>query len=106
MLLTTGVLWGCAEINGAGRWFPDNREYLGECTPPSGNEGGCWWFAFSPAGQVDFASGDDILYRGYYRIRSGRIRITAPNHRDLEVGLSAAQDTLWLPHGGHAVRVE
>ncbi|CAN5224201.1 hypothetical protein BH23GEM2_BH23GEM2_20190 [soil metagenome] len=97
---------GCADIDSLSRWFPDAREYLGECTPPSHGESSCWWFAFTPAGVVDFASGGDILYRGDYRINGIRVRVTTPQHPDLDLRLSPAQDTLWLPHGGHAVRIE
>ena len=106
ILAAGGLIAGCADLNDPGRWFPDARAYLGECGPPGQGEGGCWWFAFTPVGWVDFTSGDDIAYRGEYHINGERISVTADQHSDLDLRLSADQDTLWLPCGAYILRVE
>jgi hypothetical protein len=106
MLAAAGLITGCADLNDSGSWFPEAREYLGECGPPGQGEGGCWWFAFTPVGRVDFASGDDIAYLGEYRINGERVRVTADQHSDLDLRLSADQDTLWLPYGAYILRIE
>ena len=106
MLLATGLITGCAELNDSGRWFPDARRYQGECMPPQADEGGCWWFAFTPTGRVDFTSGGDIAYIGEYRISGERVRVTAAQHSDLDLRLSADQDTLWLPQGSYILRTK
>lgn len=105
-LVTAGLIAGCANTEGSGGWFPDARRYQGECIPPAEDEGGCWWFAFTPTGRVDFTSGGDIAYIGEYRIRGSQMSVTAPQHSDLELGLSADQDTLWLPHGTFILRIK
>ena len=105
-LVTAGLIAGCAKTEGLGGWFPDARRYQGECIPPQEDEGGCWWFAFTPTGRVDFTSGGDIAYSGEYRIRGSQISVIARQHSDLELGLSADQDTLRLPHGTFILRIK
>jgi len=104
MLVAAAVAAGCADTSDPGSWFPDARRYQGDCIPPQEDEGGCWWFAFTPAGRVDFTSGGDIAYSGEYRIHGSTVRVTAAQHTDLDLGLSANQDTLWLPHGDFILR--
>lgn len=106
MLAAVGLMTGCAELNDSGSWFPDARRYQGECMPPEADEGGCWWFAFTPAGRVDFTSGGDIAYIGEYRINGERVSVTAAQHSDLDLRLSADQDTLWLPQGSYILRTK
>lgn len=106
VLLATGLIAGCADLNDSGLWFPDARRYQGECIPPQADEGGCWWFAFTPTGRVDFTSGSDIAYIGEYRINGERVRVTAAQHSDLDLRLSADQDTLWLPQGTYILRTK
>ncbi|HEX6249805.1 MAG TPA: hypothetical protein VFZ56_00070 [Gemmatimonadaceae bacterium] len=105
-LVAVAGLIACAELNDSGHWFPDARRYQGECIPPQEDEGGCWWFAFTPAGRVDFTSGSDIAYIGEYRINGDRVRVTAAQHSDLDLRLSADQDTLWLPQGSYILRTK
>jgi hypothetical protein len=106
MLVAVGVAAGCADHDDSGSWFPDARRYQEDCVPPQEDEGGCWWFAFTPAGRVDFTSGGDIAFVGEYRIKGERIRVTAAQQIDLDLGLSADQDTLWLPHGDYILRTK
>jgi hypothetical protein len=86
------------------RFFPEEREYLGACTASPGLEGGCWWAAFRAGGIVDYATGDDIAYRGQYGIQRDLVIIRSRDHARLEFRLSANEDTLVLNEAVRMVR--